>query len=316
MEESAEKNDPRGRVLVTGSGGLTGKALTSRLEAEGWEVVHLNRGKRVASHKRMSYRWDPAGGYIDPEAIKGVTHIIHLAGAGIAEKRWSTKRKKEIVSSRVETATLIFDTAMKTGAGIKCFITSSATGYYGNDTGNRMLTEDSPAGSDFLAMTCVKWEDAADMFRKSGIRTVKIRTGIVISDAGGFMSRLRPFFRLRKALWFGSGMQYFPWIHIDDLCNIYLEALTNSRMEGPFNAVAPRQLTQKEFIIAMSKREGKPLVRAGIPPILVRIIFGEMSSMLLSGNRVAATALEALGFKWLYTTPEETCQKPVALTCS
>ena len=307
MKEKGENFYPKGRVLITGSGGMTGKALTKALIDDSWEVVHLHRGKRVAGHKNLSYSWDSGNGYIDPAAFSGVTHIIHLAGAGIADKRWGTRRKRELVSSRVDTAKLIFDTAMREIAEIKCFISASATGYYGNDTGSRILTEDSPAGTDFLAMTCVKWEEAADLFRKSGIRTVKIRTGIVISDSGGFMSRMMPLFRVRKALWFGSGSQYFPWIHIDDLCNIYLRALDDDSIEGAFNAVAPKQVTQKEFIITMAGIKGKPVVRAGIPSFFVRFALGEMSSMLLTGNRVAATALEAAGFKWLYPSHETIC---------
>lgn len=291
--------------MITGSGGMIGRALTKKLNAEKWEVVHLHRGTRAASHKENSYYWNPAAGQIDPAALKGVTHIIHLAGAGIADKRWSARRKREIVSSRVDTANLIFDTAMKEGAGVKCFISASATGYYGNATGSAIVTEDSPAGTDFLAMTCVKWEEAADLYRKSGIRTVKIRNGIVISNSGGFMSRLMPLFKVRKALWFGDGSQYFPWIHIDDLCNIYLKALEDSNMEGPYNAVASKQVTQKVFIITLAGIKGKPLVRAGIPSFIVRLAFGGMSSMLLTGNRVAATALEAAGFKWMYVTPAE-----------
>lgn len=300
MKENDGYYNPKGRVLITGSGGMTGRALTSRLEAEGWEVVHLHRGKMVAGHKTLSYRWDPDNGYIDPAAFSGVTHIIHLAGAGIAAKRWGARRKRELVSSRVDTARLIFDTSMRERPEIKCFISASATGYYGNDTGARILTEDSPAGTDFLAMTCVKWEEAADLFRKSGIRTVKIRTGVVISDSGGFMSRMMPFFRVRKALWFGSGSQYFPWIHIYDLCSIYLRALDDDSIEGAFNAVAPKQVAQKEFIITMAGLKGKPIVKAGIPSFLVKLALGEMSSMLLTGSRVAATALEAAGFRWLY----------------
>ncbi|MFO7573798.1 MAG: TIGR01777 family oxidoreductase [Bacteroidales bacterium] len=304
MKEKGENFYPKGRVLITGSGGMTGKALTDKLTDNNWEVVHLHRGKRAASHKNLSYSWDPDSGYIDSAAFSGVTHIIHLAGAGIGDKRWSKRRKGEIVSSRIDTATLIFDTAMKERAEVKCFISASATGYYGNDTGSRILTEDSPAGTDFLALTCVRWEEAADMFRKSGIRTVKIRTGIVISDTGGFISRLMPLFKFRKAVWFGSGNQYFPWVHIDDLCNIYLRALDDNSIDGPFNAVAPKQVTQKEIIITMAGIIGKPIIKAGIPSFLVRFALGEMSSMLLTGNRVAATALEAAGFKWLYPSHE------------
>jgi uncharacterized protein (TIGR01777 family) len=304
MKDKGGDLNPKGRVLITGSGGMTGRALTEFLTADNWEVVHLYRGKVPAGHKEVSYRWDPDNGFIDPAAVKGVTHIIHLAGAGIADKRWSKRRKKEIVSSRVDTAKLLFDTAIRERAEVKCFISASATGYYGNDTGSVMLTEDSPPGADFLAMTCVKWEEAADMFRKSGIRTVKIRTGIVISVNGGFLGRMMPFIKFRKALWFGSGKKYFPWVHIDDLCRIYLRALDDNTFEGPYNAVTPKQVTQKEFIIAMTTMKGKPLIKAGIPSFLIRLALGEMSTMLLTGNRVMATALEAADFKWLYPSQE------------
>jgi uncharacterized protein len=306
------------RVLITGGAGMTGRRLTKLLKDEGWEVVILSHsrqrtaqstqsgetgkaGKATRSGQSGVWYWDVRTGHIDEGVLNGVSHIIHLAGAGIADMRWTKKRKQEIIDSRVLTARLLYDSVMNQSISLRCFISASATGIYGNVTLPHIFTEADEPAADFLAETCRLWEESADMFSSSGIRTVKIRTGIVLDREGGFMSRIAPLARLGLFAWFGNGRQYMPWIHIDDLCAIYLRALQDVKMEGPYNAVAPEHINQREFMSAYAGLKGKPALKAGIPSIIIRLALGEMASMLLNGSRVSPEALKATGFTHRYS---------------
>ena len=293
----------KGKVLITGSSGLIGKSLTRLLKDSGYHVAGLSRHKHPTGKEEL-FHWDPDHNFIDSAALKDVTHIIHLAGAGIADKRWTKKRKKEIIDSRVGTARLLYDYVIREGTGVRCFISASGTGYYGAVTGNRIFTEDDSAGSDFAAETCVLWEEAADLFKSSGIRTVKVRTAVVLARNGGFISKILPLARAGIALWFGDGRQYFPWIHIDDLCNIYLKAVDDETMAGPYNAVAPQSVSQAEFMKKAAQKGGKPAIRAGVPSFVLQLAFGEMSEILLTGSRVSASAIEAEGYSFVYPSCE------------
>ena len=295
---------PRGRVMLTGAGGLIGKTLAPLIGMEGYELVVLYRDERPATGNNF-FRWNPGEGYIEPGAFEGVTHIIHLAGAGIGDRRWSKPRKREIVDSRVESARLLYDYAKKECTNAKCYITASGTGYYGSITSDKIFTETDQPGDDFLATTCVKWEDTAGLFGSAGIRSVVVRTGVVLSPAGGFVEKVTSPMKAGIAAWFGDGRQYIPWIHINDICRIYLKALSDDSMSGVYNAVAPGTVTQKELILALKRRKKIPAVAAGIPTILVRAMFGEMSSMLLQGSRVSPSALITAGFDFNYPTAAE-----------
>jgi uncharacterized protein len=293
----------KGKVLITGSSGLIGKSLARLLKERGYQVGGLSRHKPPTGNEEL-YHWDPNKKFIDSAALKDVTHIIHLAGAGIADKRWTGKRKKEIIGSRVGTARLLYDYVIREGTGVRCFISASGIGYYGAVTGERIFTEDDSAGSDFAAETSVLWEEAADLFKSSGIRTVKVRTAIVLARNGGFIRRILPLARAGIAIWFGDGRQYFPWIHIDDLCNIYLKAIEDETMEGPYNAVAPQSVTQAEFMKRTADKAGKPALKAGIPTFIIKMALGEMSSLLLNGSRVSSSAIETAGYCFKYSSSD------------
>lgn len=304
MRSDRGDNQSAGRVLITGSGGLVGRSLVPLLKENGFEVVRLVRNNNQPSFPGV-FAWNLKEQYIDPVALQGVTHIVHLAGSNIAEGRWTEKRKREIIKSRVDSARLLYDTAVKENIPLRCFVSASGTGYYGTETGERIFIEEDPPGSDFLARTCVKWEESAGLFRNSGIRSVMLRTAVVISGSGGFLKRVTPLLKFRTILWFGKGQQHFPWIHIDDLCNIYLKALVDDKMEGPYNAVAPGSVTQHEFMKCMARIKGKPAFRAGIPSSIIKLAFGEMSSILLTGSRVSASAIEAAGYSFSYPSCED-----------
>jgi uncharacterized protein (TIGR01777 family) len=304
MNTSSLTDKPVGRVLVTGGTGLTGRALIPLLSACGYRVAVLSRNSEKADGKSLFY-WNPDNRYIDPAALPGTTHIIHLAGAGIGDRRWSKKRMREITDSRVASAKLLLDAMLLSGTRISCFISASATGFYGNDTADRIRTEQDRPGTDFLASVCKKWEEAADLFRQHGIRTVIVRPGIVLSPRGGFMGRILPPARKGLIAWFGNGKQYFPWIHVYDLCNIYMKALDDNTCEGPVNAVAPGIVTQRQFMKMLRSVSGRHSIASGIPSLLVRLAFGRMSSMLLTGNRVSPAILREKGFTFRFPEPAE-----------
>lgn len=283
---------------------MTGRRLTVLLRNEGWDVVSLSHSRKKAEQPGVYY-WNTSENEIDEAALDGVTHIIHLAGAGISDRRWSKKYKREIIDSRVLTAKLLYDTVTRKGSIVKCFISASAIGIYGNENSSQIFTEEAEPGSGFLAETCRMWEDVADLFRSSGIRTVKIRTGIVLAGEGGFMKKIATPASFGLFAWFGKGRQYMPWIHIDDLCAIYHRALTDENMEGPYNAVAPEHITQREFMLVYASKKGKPALKAGIPSIFISLALGEMAEMLLTGSRVSSSALESAGFEFRYPTAEE-----------
>ena len=219
------------RVLITGGSGLIGRYLTSLLLSEGFEVSHLSRSSNEFGRVRV-FRWDPARNYLDPEILNGIDYIVHLSGANIGEGRWSRKRKEEIVRSRVETAKLLHSTVISNNIPLKAFITASAVGYYGSVTSDAVFTEPDPPGNDFLGNTCLQWEKAADLFAGKDIRTVKIRTAVVLEKSDAALARFLKAARFGIFPVIGNGKQYMPWIHISDLCQIYLKALKDEKMTG------------------------------------------------------------------------------------
>lgn len=287
------------RILITGGSGLIGRHLAMRLQEKGYEVSIIGRAKHQISSMK-SYLWNPDKDEIEPGAIENADYIIHLAGAGIADKRWSAKRKKLILDSRVKTGQLIFEEVKKQKKNPKAFISSSAIGYYGAITSDKVFSEKDPPANDFLGDVCRNWEKMADEFGDLGIRTVKIRTGVVLTKKGGALSRMMIPVKMGIGSPIGSGKQYMPWIHIDDLCNIYIKAIEDDKVEGAYNAVAPEHQTNKEFTKAIAAALNKRLWLPNIPGIIMRIIFGKMSDVLLEGSRVSSGKIESEGFNYLY----------------
>jgi uncharacterized protein len=307
MNKSLKAN---GRVLITGAGGMTGRRLMAMLKESGYEVVALRHRKNSPTASE-GFTWDIDRGSIDSGALEGVTHIIHLAGAGIADKRWSKKRKSEIVASRVKSARLLFDRVKEDGISLKCYISASATGIYEPGFSNLPAIENEAPAMGFLGETCRLWEESADLFSKYGVRTVRIRTGIVLAKEGGFIKRITPPSKVGLFAWFGSGKQFMPWIHIEDLCRIYLDALGNEAISGAYNAVAPEHITQESFMRTFARVKGMPALLTGIPSMLVRVALGEMAEMLLTGRRVSSAAIESAGFVFRHRTAEEALRQIV-----
>ncbi len=286
-------------VLITGGTGLIGKHLSNSLRERGYSVSLLSR--RPASCPGMKvYEWDPDSGVIDPEALSTADYIIHLAGAGLGDRRWTEKRKKEILDSRIESALLISSRLKETGKKPGAFISASATGYYGSVTSDKMHVETDNPADDFTGEVCRRWEEAARGTEDLGIRTVILRAGIVLTRRGGALQRMALPARFGIGSPLGSGSQYVPWIHIDDLCAIYAKALEDLSMSGAYNAVAPEHVNNREYMKTVSAVMERPFFFPSIPSFMFRMFFGEMSSILLNGSRVSPEKIISAGFVFNY----------------
>ncbi|MFZ4741770.1 MAG: TIGR01777 family oxidoreductase [Bacteroidales bacterium] len=290
-------------ILITGGNGIIGKHLCKKLKEKGYDVAILSRNSNPNSNP-ITYAWNPEKREIDNEAITTADFVIHLAGAKIGEKRWTNERKQLIIDSRVQTAQLIFDKVKENNHKIKAFISASAIGYYGSITSNKIFTETDPSADDFQGECCRKWEEVADKFADSGIRTVKIRTGVVLTKQGGALSKMIIPVKMGIGSALGNGKQYIPWIHIDDLCNIYFKAIEDNQMNGAYNAVAPNHKTNIEFTRLLAKVLKKPFWFPHVPAFLLKILFGNMSEILLKGSRISSDKIKETGYNFLFPNLE------------
>jgi uncharacterized protein len=281
------------RILITGGSGLIGKRLTSLLEKKDFEVAWLSRSAQTQKH----FLWDVKKEKIDPDAIEWADAIIHLAGSGVAEKRWTPERKKLIRDSRTKSTQLLYSAIEKAKEKPSTFISSSAIGYYGFNTGTHLIDETSPSGNDFLAEVVVEWENEVKKMEFLHLRTVLLRTGIVLSSEGGALEEmLKP----PVAAPLGSGDQWMSWIHMDDLTQMYLFALEKTTLQGVYNAVGPNPATNQQLTREAAQAKGKPFLNIGVPGFVLRIILGEMAGMVLGGNRVSCQKIQKAGFQFEY----------------
>jgi uncharacterized protein (TIGR01777 family) len=286
-------------VLITGGSGLIGRNLTRLLLSRGYKVSHLSRSGKSQPGTELFF-WDPVKRKIDPLAFRGISHIVHLAGANVGEKRWSKKRKEEIISSRVSSAEFLFSQILENSVRIKTFISASATGYYGSGPSEKTFTETDPPGDDFLASVCRKWEEAATSFMNSGIRTIMIRTAVVLDKSDSALSKILKVSKSGILPVFGSGNQPMPWIHIDDLCKIYLLAIENTSMAGPFNAASPQIINNRDFSYLLRGSLKRPSVIIHIPSFLISLMLGEMSVVVLGGRKISAVKVINSGYEFSY----------------
>jgi uncharacterized protein (TIGR01777 family) len=284
-------------ILITGGTGLIATRLSKILAKRNYKIILLAR-KHTHKNEFPVFLWNPSSEEIEEQAIRSADYIIHLAGAGIGDKRWTDKRKKIIQESRIKTTLLLSKKVISSGSGLKAFISASAIGYYGSETTDRIYTEEDQPANDFLAQTCLEWEKASDRFEAAGIRTVKIRTGIVLSGKNGALSKMTIPVKLGIGSALGKGSQFIPWIHIDDLCNIYVKALEDQNMKGAFNAVAPEPVTNRKFLSTVAETLGKPFFFPDIPEFLIKMILGERSSIILEGNRISCDKIIKSGFQF------------------
>lgn len=287
-------------VLITGGTGMIGRRLTQILQEKGYEVSHLSRSRKNDQPVK-TYVWDIQKQEIEPEALQKADYIIHLAGAGVADKRWTESRKKVILKSRTESTRLLHNTLSNLGdRRLKAFISASAIGIYGADTGSAEIYETSPKGDDFLSDVVKRWEAVVDDINKLNIRTVKLRIGVVLSMEGGALPRIVQPIKLGAGAPLGSGQQYTSWIHVEDLCRMFIYALEQQDIEGVYNAVAPRPVTNKQLTQSAAQTLHKPLFLPNVPGFAIRLAFGEMASIVLGGNKVSSKEIEQKGFKFQY----------------
>lgn len=292
-------------VLISGGSGFVGNHLTNLLLSKGYTVSILSRSERQNKKDIFYYKWDVAKQFIEEEAVLKADYIIHLAGENIAEKRWTAKRKAAIIDSREKSAQLLYIVLKKHYKKLDAFVSASAVGYYGAVNGQEICSEDDAPANDFLGYACQKWEDSIDFIENLNIRTVKIRTGLVMGRNDGFLKKLIPLFKYRLGSALGSGKQYMPWIHIDDLCGIYLKAIVDNEMSGPYNAAVNDDTTNSIFSKTLARIYGYSIWLPNVPEVVLKIALGEMSKIVLTGRRVSSDKIEQTGFEFKYTNLEE-----------
>jgi len=268
---------------------LVGTRLTEILIERNFSVSHLSRKveNRITGGKSVkTYLWDIKNGTLDKNALFEADYLVHLAGAGIADENWSVERKKEIIDSRTKSIDLIVSNLKELPNKLISFVSASGIGYYGADTGNEHISEQHRAGTDFVADCCVQWEAAADEIQALGIRTVKLRTGIVLSEKGGALPRLTQPVRWGVGAALGTGKQWQSWIHLDDLCEMYLKSMIDEQMTGAYNAVAPTPVTNLELTKISAQVLKRPFWFPNVPAFALKLVFGEMANIVLGGNYV------------------------------
>lgn len=288
------------KIVITGGSGLVGSHLTDMLLSRGHEVVHLGRKSR--SSRVKSYSWDIHKGIIDPEALRGATHIIHLAGAGVANHRWTDAYKKEIYNSRILSTRLLYEAIKnQTDIRLKKFISASAIGIYGNHT-PPFTKEDAPHAANFLAHVCSDWEKEASRFEDLNVPVAIIRIGVVLAREGGFVKEVSKPVNANVGAVLGDGQQATSWIHIHDLCRIFLRALEDDSFTGAWNGVAPAPVSHAELTHLLAKALKKPIWLPNVPRFAMKLLFGEMHTMLLAHQHISAQKLVNSGFRFRFET--------------
>lgn len=289
-------------VLITGANGLIAKELAKKIGND-YDVRFLTRKKRQANE----YEWDLKKKTIDESALENVSHIIHLAGANISEKRWTAERKKELIASRVDSAALLRNTLRKKEIKLKSFISASGINFYGTLTTEKIYSENDPPGHDFLSEVVVLWERAADHFKEQNLaeRVVKLRTAVVLSEKEGALKKMLPPIQYGIGSALGSGKQYMPWIHIEDICSIYEFALKNKTFHGAYNAVSPQHATNSELTKQIAGVLDKPLLMPNVPAFVLKLLFGELANAILEGSRASSEKIQNTGFQFKFPNLKE-----------
>jgi uncharacterized protein len=291
-------------ILITGGTGMIGHRLTELLLQKGHKVSYLSRRKEKLPNVTV-YQWDIQKGFIETGALENADYVVHLAGSGIADKRWTEERKQEIIDSRIQPIELINKYLEEKSIKLKGFISASAIGYYGGDTGDIKIDEDSPAGNDFLAKCTKLWESSTKQINAAA-RIVNIRIGIVLSEKGGALPKLVMPIRYGFGAALGSGKQMMSWIHIDDLCNIFVKAIEDDKMHGAYNAVSPNPVSNQEMTKVAAKTLKRPLWLPNVPAFVLKLIFGEMGIVVTGGNFVVNKRIsQETDFKYKFTNIKE-----------
>lgn len=290
-------------VLITGGTGLIGKRLTVMLIERGYNVSVLSRKKNSKPQpgQPVSFYWDPSKREIETEALSSATYLIHLAGENIGKKRWTKKRKEELVKSRVDSTRFLCDQLNQSHHTIETVISASAIGFYGLEP-EGVCTENSPVGIDFLATLTRDWEKETDLFRSAVKQVSILRTGIVLSRDGGLLPQLIKSFVLRLAFLPGKKNPYLSWIHIDDLCQLIVHLMEDKASAGVYNAVAPQPVTLREFLKEAACVLSKKIVFIAVPVCLLKFLLGERASLLTASARISSQKIQETGFSFQWKT--------------
>ena len=284
-------------ILVTGASGFIGQNLINFLKEKNFIVKSLSLSEKQDEN---SYHWNPAEGKIDENALINTDIIINLAGANIAGKRWTIQRKKEIYDSRITSLNLLLKKCSEIEHYPEKIISSSAIGYYGFSNDNKVFTENSEPGSDFLSEVCVNWEKTADKFKDFDSKVVKLRIAAVLGKNGGALQKMLPIFKTGLGSAIGTGKQIFPFIYLKDLLEVFYFFIQNENLSGSFNTVSPQILTNYEFSKKLAANLQRPFFMPNVPAFVLKLMFGEMSDMLLNGNVVSSEKLQKAGFKFKF----------------
>ena len=294
------------KILITGGTGLIGSRLTQLLRDKGYRVAHLVRSPEKSSVE--VYRWNPRENFIEDGALEDVAAVVHLAGLDISAKRWNQHVKDEILFSRVETARLLRRWSEEHQFRIPVFVSASGISYYGTTNPVRPYEEQDNPGRDFMARVTVLWEQEAHAFTALDARVVTIRTGVVLARDRGALKKLALPVRLFVGAPLGSGQQVVNWIHLDDLCSLYLRAIDDESFQDAYNAVAPHPVTNEAFTNELARVLKRPRWAPNVPAFLVRLISGEVAYVVLEGGAVSAGRVIESGFTFQYPTLSQALQ--------
>ncbi|MEO7960935.1 MAG: TIGR01777 family oxidoreductase [Ginsengibacter sp.] len=303
-------------VVISGGSGLIGTNLTRHLIQKKYKVIILTRlGDRISQNPLVTYaHWDISKKIIDQQAIGQADYVIHLAGAGVMDKKWTKAYKKEIVDSRTKSSELIIESIKESKSNIKAFISASAIGWYGADVKHGLSSggfiETDPPDNSFLGEACVLWEASTDAVTEIGVRLVKLRTGIVLSNDGGAYKEFKMPLNFGIAGILGNGKQMISWIHIDDLCRMYIEAMENNEMHGVYNAVAPKPVTNKKMILEIAEAiRQKFYIPVHVPEFALQLFLGKRSVEILKSATVSDKKIKSTGFTFLYPSIESAVEE-------
>jgi uncharacterized protein (TIGR01777 family) len=292
-------------ILITGANGLIGSRLQEMLLKKGCDVHTVGRSMPAKKNKKVKpFIWDVPGQKMDVAAIDGVDAIIHLAGAGVADSRWTTARKKEIMDSRVDSTRLLYNTLKNTNHQVKTIVSASAVGYYG-DCGDEILTEEHSAADTFLAEVTRRWEEEVSQFENIGIRHVCCRIGIVLAKNGGALPELVKTLPLGIAGYFAKTPLYYPWIHIDDVCGIMIHSLENNKVHGSYNTTAPGPVEIKNLMKAILEVKWSKAILTPVPAFALKLALGEMADMLFSSQNCSDDKIIKTGYEFYFPELKE-----------
>ena len=292
-------------ILITGGTGLVGRRLSALLVKQGHHVKHLSRNPAKSSFD--AYHWDPARGEVEAESVSWASVIVHLAGAGVADHRWTSSWKKEIYDSRVHATKMLREAVVAHNPDLSHFVSASAIGYYGWNTGDQWVDEKSEKGEDFLADVVADWEEEVKGFGQAGIKHAMVRVGIVLAEEGGALEKMKQPVKLGVGAALGSGRQFMSWIHIDDLCRMFAHVISG-KLQGICNGVSPEPVTNRVFTRQLAEKLRKPLFLPNVPSFVLKLMLGEMSAMLTGGNRVSAEKVGTSGFDFHFSSLDSALQ--------